>query len=320
MDKPVSNGGAYRWSRFIVAALFVAVMAGTWDAWWHGAIGRETFWEPPHLLLYSAVIAAIVGGIYGWYRTREKVWRRLAIVLTIVPLSAPFDDLWHRIFGVENISSPLIVWSPPHVALIAAIAGSFILLLPIIKRDENIVAQRLFGGFAFAGILGLLLFLAAPLQPTGPYELLGFWGAGVTAALFAGVFIVSAKWMPGLAGATLVAAFFVVLSAIGFGEQIAPDIVIQPHDHPPNWLTVFAVLAPALFIDLVKRPPIWLRGAVAGILWGGVLYGFSSMFFESQFQYTTNEALIAIFASVLGGIIAGIFISLINKPKLTHSE
>ena len=55
--------------RFIIGALVTAVAAGTWDIWWHAAIGRDTFFEPPHLLLYAAVIAAIIAGAIGWRRT-----------------------------------------------------------------------------------------------------------------------------------------------------------------------------------------------------------------------------------------------------------
>ncbi len=302
-------------ARFISAVLFTAVLAGAWDAWWHGAIGRDTFWGPPHLLLYSAVIVAIVAGIYGWYKTREKIWRRLAILLALVPISAPFDDLWHRLFGVEDISSPLIVWSPPHLVLIGAIAASLIGLLPLIRRDRDITAQRFFGGLTFAAILNLFLFLATPVQPTGPYELIGFWGAGIVAFLLVGVFLTASRWLAGVAGATLVAVFSLVISAIGFGDKIAPGIVIQPHDHPPAWLTIFSLLVSVAIIDFTKRKPLWIGGAFAGILWGGLLYGFSSMFFKPEFQYTAGDTGIAVFASLIGGIIAGLFVSRLYKKE-----
>jgi len=307
-------------ARLIVSALFTAVMAGAWDAWWHAAIGRETFWEPPHLLLYSAVTVAISAGIYGWYKTKEKIWRRLAIILALVPLSAPFDDLWHRIFGVENISSPLIVWSPPHLVLIGAIAASFIGLLPLIRRDRDITAQRFFGGLSLAAILNLLLFVAAPVQPMGPYELIGFWGAGIVAFLLAGAFLVASRWMPGVAGATLVAAFFLVISAIGFGEEIAPGVIIQPHDHPPAWLTIFSILIVATFIDVAKLKPMWLSGALAGVLWSGIFYSFSSMFFKLEFQYTAGDTGVAVFASLIGGVVAGFFVSKFYKKEFAVKE
>ena len=302
-------------TRFIASALFIAVLAGAWDAWWHGAMGRDTFWEPPHLLLYSAIIVAIAAGIYGWYKTREKIWRWLAIVLALVPISAPFDDLWHRLFGVENISSPLIVWSPPHLVLIGAITASLVGLLPLIRRDKDITAQRFFGGLVLAAILNLFLFLATPVQPTGPYELIGFWGAGIVAFLLVGVFLFASQWMPGVAGATLVAAFFLVINAIGFGEEIAPGVVIQPHDHPPMWLTIFSLLVSVVIIDFTKRKPLWIGGALAGILWSGLLYGFSSIFFKPEFQYIAGDTGIAVFAGLIGGITAGLLVSKFYKRE-----
>jgi hypothetical protein len=166
--------------RSMAVALFSAVIAGTWDAWWHGALGRESFWSPPHFLLYASIITAIVLGIYGWYRTREKLWRHLAIFLALVPISAPFDELWHRIFGIESVASPLIVWSPPHVVLIVAISGSLLMILPVLRRDENRDAQRLFGSLVFASVLSLLMFLVAPVQPHGGLRASGILGCGRT--------------------------------------------------------------------------------------------------------------------------------------------
>jgi hypothetical protein len=294
--------------RFVSVALFSAVVAGTWDAWWHGALGRETFFSPPHLLLYLSVICAIALGVYGWYRTREKLWRRLAVLLTLVPLSAPFDELWHRTFGIEDISSPLIVWSPPHVALIVAIVGSFAMLLPIIRRDTNVNAVRLFGSMVLAGILSLVLFLAAPLQPTSPYALAGFWGAGVVALLFAATIVFATRWIPDIGGATLVAVFFIVLNAVGLSEQVAPGVQVPLHAHSPAWLVVFSIIIPAVVIDVQKRMPSWILGAVSGALWAGILYGFSSYFFEPQFQYGAPEAFTAITSSILGGAISGFFV------------
>ena len=142
-----------RLARLITAALFSAVVGGAWDVWWHGAVGRDTFWEPAHLLLYTSIIIAISLGAYGWYKTREKVWRWLATILFIVPLSAPFDELWHRTFGVEDLTSPLVLWSPPHIALILSIVVSFIFLLPILKKDHDQQARRFFTSLALSGIL-----------------------------------------------------------------------------------------------------------------------------------------------------------------------
>src|SRR3989344_1568575 len=122
-------------ARIIVGSLFAAVAAGTWDVWWHGALGRESFWSPPHLFLYAAVIVGIGTGWYAWHTLRERVWKRMALLLALIPLSAPLDEFWHRLFGVENIASVAIVWSPPHLLLIFGIIGSLIALLPILRQD-----------------------------------------------------------------------------------------------------------------------------------------------------------------------------------------
>src|SRR3989344_3793758 len=180
---------------------------------------------------------AICAGWYAWYVFREPLWRRAALVLTLVPLSAPVDDFWHRFFGVENIASPEIVWSPPHLLLIFGIVVSIIMLLPILRKDEDRDAQRLFGGMAFAAILVLLFFVVSPFEPTGPHHMLGFWGAAIAAMIFAGILLIAQRWIPGIAGATITALFFLVLAAVGFGEKVSPDVVIPPHDHPPVWLT-----------------------------------------------------------------------------------
>jgi len=105
--------------------------------------------------------------------------------------------------------------------------------------------------------------------------------------------------------------FFILISAVGFGEQIAPGVIINPHDHPPNWLVIFSLLVPAVFVDFVSRRKIslWLIGGLVGLLWAGILYGFSSMFFEPQFQYSFMRGLIAVVSGVVGGVVAGIFIS-----------
>ncbi len=304
-------------TRFTASALFTAAGAAAWDTWWHVAVGRDTFWEPPHLLLYAAMLAALAAAAYGWHRSGEAAWRRLAIVLALIPLLAPFDALWHRWFGgAEALSSPLSIWSPPHAAFVVATIGGFSLLLPLIRRDADVSARRLFGGLSFAAVLASLLFLTVPLQPTGPHALMGFWGAGVAAAAFAGVLLIAGRWLPGLGGATLVAALFLLLNTLG---PEGHEANLSAHDHPPAWLVTFSFLVPALLLDLLKRPPDWLRGAMAGVLWGAILYGLSPRFFRPEFQYGAADALIAIVTSLLGGGFAGILAAKIFPPTAGSS-
>ncbi len=282
--------------RIITITLFTAVLAGTWDALWHGAIGRDSFWEPPHLLLYSSVLIAVALGIYGYIQSKEKIWRTLAIVLLLVPLSAPFDELWHKIFGVEDLSSPLIVWSPPHLAIIFSLMASMILLLPILRRDTKDM-QVLFGSMLFAALLNLILFLFSPLQPEGPWHLTGFLGTFFIVASIVGILLTAQRWIPQRGAAIITAVFFLSIAAIGFNEKIAEGVTILPHDHPPAFLTIFAILLAATVISVLKTR--W-KGALAGFLWVGIIYSFSWMFFKSQFIYTLGEGIIGIISGVIG--------------------
>jgi len=305
------------YARIITSALFIAVIAGTWDVWWHSFLGRESFWSAPHLLLYCSVIVAIGTGFHAWRMSHDSSWRNLSIFLFLVPLSAPFDELWHRAFGVEELSSPLILWSPPHIALMIALIGSFVFLLPHLQKDEDLVARQFFMSICFAGILSLLYLLASPLEPSGAWHLLGFWGAGVITSFLVFILLAAQQRMPDFSSTLLIIALFFVLASIGSASgNIDPDAGIPDHTHPPKWLLIFSFIIPAIVIEFLRQKSVIIRGIVVGLLHGIVLYTFTSRFFEPAFQYSQNDAGIAIIACVAGGLVAGILATFIS-PRLS---
>ncbi len=208
-------------------------------------------------------------------------------------------------FGVEPVNSPLIVWSPPHVILALALVGSFLFLFAHLRNDEDIIAKHLLQSVALACTLSLLLFLVSPFEPIGPYHLVGFAGAAVGSGIIALFFLLAQHWMRRFGSATSVAGISMLLAAMNFGEKIAPNVPIQPHDHPPGWLMIFSCIIPGMLIDLLHEKPLWLRGGLVGFLHAGILYGFSSRFFEAQFHYGTSDMWMAIATSTLAGILAG---------------
>jgi len=302
-------------SRLIAAALYTAVLAGTWDAWWHGAMGRDSFWEAPHLLLYSAIFVAIASGVYAWRKLGEKVWRNLAMILLLIPISAPFDDLWHRAYGVEDISSVLAIWSPPHLVLIFAMLASLILLLPTLRTDKDLVAKRFFGAMTFAAMLSLVLLLLAPFIPIGPWHLLGFWGAGLCTAALVAIILLAQKWIPGLGSATLLMLFYIAIQSLTFSEVLAPGVIVAEHDHPPAWLTTFSLLIPAVIVDIFSKWSVWMRAGLLGLLSSGLFYGLASFFLEPEFQYPLQDGIIAIVASLVMSLIVGGVIMLFYKKN-----
>ncbi len=310
----------YRIGRYIAAALFTAVFAATWDVWWHGAIGRDTLFEPPHLLLYGAVIVAVAFGVVGWYRTRQTVWKRLAVLLLLIPITAPFDELWHQRYGVEDIASPIIVWSPPHLAIIFAVLGSIYLLFPVLRQDPDEQLKRIFMSMMLAAGLSMILFALTPLNPLGPWHILGFWAASILAIAITLVYLLSEHIVPGHASATMVLVFLCFLLAVGFGERIEAGVEMVPHDHSPSFLLLLSFALPAIFVDISRRSFIVIRGAVVGLLWGATLFGFSSMFFAAEFKYTFLEGATGVLAAVVGGILAACIVNALLSKKLVSNN
>lgn len=102
----------------------------TWDIRWHLLIGRDSFWIPPHLMMYGGITAGLLVA-FGVLALDTAAARRglrprgaftiagvtstrgmhlAAWGLALVVLAAPIDDLWHRLFGLD-----VTLWSPPHL-------------------------------------------------------------------------------------------------------------------------------------------------------------------------------------------------------------
>ncbi len=114
-----------------LSGLLLGWAGAGWDVAWHRLIGRDTFWSPPHLGMYAgtalsgaaALIATMTAMRGRATRSRElavgpfRVERGIACVgigaLAIIS-AAPFDELWHRMFGRD-----IDIWSPPHLAGVA---------------------------------------------------------------------------------------------------------------------------------------------------------------------------------------------------------
>jgi len=135
---------------------------------------------------------------------------------------------------------------------------------------------------------------------------MGFWGASMLAMAIVWPLLKSQKWLGGFAPATLVSVILMAITSITFGGKISPDVRAIPHGDFPSFLVIFSYFAGALAMDLLIHKPRWIRGALYGLLWGSILFGFSSPFFEPVFHYSGFEAGQAILAAVAGGLIAGL--------------
>lgn len=297
--------------KFIKAMIVLAIGAlfsAAWDAWWHVAVGRDSFWETAHVFLYSFATAGIFLALYIWFQNRSLRWKHILFTLLIIPIAGAFDNFWHTIYGSENLANPkLLPWSPPHLLLEVAALLILAQLLVVLLKYRETDDFSFFGNLCLGGISILLLALSMPFHPTEAWgQIAGFMGAGVLAFVFVGSVIASQKIMRGRIDATLTTMFMLMIFLTAYGKEIAPQIIIMPHDRPPAWLFIFSYLATAVFLDLTRDYfSIWIRGLLAGIFWSVILFGFSTNFFLPEFQYDSVHILTAIVFSAFGGLLAG---------------
>lgn len=310
-NKKLSVATEMKFTKLMIVIVWAALLAASWDVWWHRAVGRDSFWELPHMFMYSFATLGILWGLYIWRRTNETIWRKISIALFLVPLTAPFDNLWHIIFGVENLSKPIsLSWSPPHAALDFAVMAVLIFILRVLKRHHETKDQTIFASLIFGLLYAQILFLLMPFHPTeGWGQVFGFWGAGILALAFVGILLFAESWINTEMAATLTAVFAVLLMLTSFGKETAPGIIILPHDRPPIWLYVFSYVATGLFLDLSKKLlPLPMRGFAAGFLWSTILFGFAWRFFAPEFQYNLADILTAILSASVGGLLAAVIL------------
>lgn len=144
----------------LVASLLAGELGAPWDGVWHGAVGRDWFWTPPHILIYSAVasgglVALMMVLLETWRyyrrypgvdeRSTVQIWRifhaPLGYLVTgfgglAALIAAPFDNYWHELYGID-----LTLWSPFHIM---GTTGSFIGMLGVVYvlASEATIARQ----------------------------------------------------------------------------------------------------------------------------------------------------------------------------------
>jgi hypothetical protein len=244
-----------------LGAVFAALGGIYWDVTWHATLGRESFWIAPHLFVYSGVNVLLLSGFGGlalvWWRVgglRSTLTDRVGVgfvVATLGPViqisAAPFDDLWHRLYGLD-----VTIWSPPHLmGIVGGMVGIYGLLAVLKAELPGREPRPLWRGTTASEATGMLLFGAALSLSMFALGELDFHLQGrdalfypmLAGALAAVPLMAAAQYVGRFGAATAVALTYtifrllVLLLVWGMGST--------EHLTPP----VF-VLVPALAIDL----------------------------------------------------------------------
>ena len=125
------------WVYFLVSmGVALQVGAANWDIIWHGVVNVESFFTPPHSVLYSGVglsLIATIAGIIFSIRHHTPIMRRfsayhkipnplklIALGCLVEVFSGQFDNWWHTNFGFDGLLSP------PHLMLICGMLLSIV--------------------------------------------------------------------------------------------------------------------------------------------------------------------------------------------------
>ena len=221
-----------------------------WDIQWHEFVGRESFFIPPHILLYAGVgvagIAALLSIVYeSFYRNPGdgsiaflSIFRGArgmfvaGFGILFIVLAAPLDDYWHRLYGLD-----VTIWSPFHLmglfGSLMAMVGIIYVLAGLANATRETAAK--FMGYnayewliflQFAGLYSLTLILSQPALRLGPeigsgvfalYPAMLIWGVGLTLWTVAAV----AYARSGDAALALVLVWLVRSAAFGLSVPLA---------------------------------------------------------------------------------------------------
>jgi len=143
LSPSLSSSSALLWIYFLVAiGVALQVGAANWDIIWHGVVNVESFFTPPHTVLYTGVglslIATVVGIVvsirrrtsltspFSIYRSIPNPLKLIVLGCLVEVFSGQFDNWWHTNFGFDGLLSPphLMLISGMLISIIGAIIGT----------------------------------------------------------------------------------------------------------------------------------------------------------------------------------------------------
>jgi hypothetical protein len=174
------------WAILFALGYLAAAYGLYWDIQWHFFVGRDSFWIPPHILLYSGIALAGLSAFLsilcesirrrsgdgsvaflGIFRGARGMFVAGFGILFIV-IAAPLDDYWHRLYGID-----VTLWAPFHLmGLFGSLMGliGLMYVLAGLGNAARGTRWKLFGYnfyqwlllFELGAAYGLILIIAQP--------------------------------------------------------------------------------------------------------------------------------------------------------------
>jgi len=180
LSSSLSSSSTLLWIYFLVAiGVALQVGAANWDIIWHGVVNVESFFTPPHTVLYSGVGLSLIATVAGIiFSTRQKtslkkpfsIYYKIPNPLKLIALgclvevfSGQFDNWWHANFGFDGLLSP------PHLMLISgmllSILGALIgIHLSEIHKKFKILSEMICYGILWMIIINFVFMFTLPFS------------------------------------------------------------------------------------------------------------------------------------------------------------
>jgi hypothetical protein len=292
---------------FALGSSLAAAFGVHWDIAWHRSIGRDAFWTPPHVAIYSAAVlgavAALAQILPATFGRRRRDQAAVHVLGFRGPLgafisawggvtmlaSAPFDDWWHNAYGLD-----VKILSPPHVVLalglLALHLGALVMLAGAANRSDGPRRRQLdalivvVGGnvlialmtlfmektvrpFMHGGSFYLIVGLCVPFVLTAVQGATGRRGAAAAVTIVYSVFLLALLW-----------TFPLVPAQPKLGPVLVPVTNLIPPEFP------LLLLPAALALDAWA----WRRRGQPGIATVvAAAFLFTAIFFVCQWPFAT---------------------------------
>ncbi|MDP3780830.1 MAG: hypothetical protein Q8Q69_06575, partial [Nitrosopumilaceae archaeon] len=144
--------------------VLTVTIGGSWDVTNHLLNRPETFFSPPHAILYAGVAIALASTVIkfsSWKNLSDETKSqhakqvKLAILgIAVLVGAGPFDFFWHSNFGLDGLLSP------PHLLLIfGMMLFSTASMTSIVRYSNKKLILNSYTLFHFLIIIGLLAVL-----------------------------------------------------------------------------------------------------------------------------------------------------------------